>query len=156
MAHYKTEITKWLYILLDKFFLDSAFIDKHADFSAQQYYALIRFEDGMSITEFNLFYNEERKKSRAFLEDLLKLGYLEKRDDPEDHRKKLLFLTIYGKKKQKDLSTQLEKRLEAILNELSVNDAKGVLKFISKLNQITVDKFKLEEIERKKEIEDVR
>lgn len=153
MAHYKKEITKWLYILLDKFFLDGAFIDKHAVFSAQEYYGLIRFEDGMSLTEFGLYYNEDRKNNRAFLSHLLKLGYIEKRDDPEDNRKKLLFLTALGKEEQEGLSQGLNQRLESILNDLSFNDAVGVLKFISKLNQITVDKFKLEQIQRKKELE---
>ena len=155
MAHYKKEITKWLYILLDKFFLDGAFIDKHAVFSAQEYYGFIRFEDGMSLTEFSLYYNEDRKSNRAFLSHLLKLGYLEKRDDPEDNRKKLLFLTVIGKEEHKRLSEELNQRLESILNELSFNDAVGVLKFISKLNQITVDKFKLEQIEREKELENL-
>ena len=76
MAHYKKEITKWLYILLDKFFLDGAFIDKHAIFSAQEYYGFIRFEDGMSLTEFSLYYNEDRKSYRAFLSHLIRLVYL--------------------------------------------------------------------------------
>ncbi|NLY37199.1 MAG: winged helix DNA-binding protein [Tissierellia bacterium] len=153
MAHYKKEITKWLYILLDKFFLDGAFIDKHAIFSAQEYYGFIRFEDGMSLTEFSLYYNEDRKSNRAFLSHLLRLGYLEKKDDPEDNRKKLLYLTARGKEEQQRLFDGFNHRLESILNELSFNDAVGVLKFISKLNQITVDKFKLEQIEREKERE---
>lgn len=150
MAPYKKEITKWLFILLDKLFLDGAFIDKHAPFRAQEYYGLIRFEDGMSMTEFSLFYNEERKASRAFLQKLLRGGYIEKQDDPEDHRKKLLFLTPWGREEKERWSRIFDDRLEAILSELSLNDAVGVLKFISKLNQITVDKLKLEEIERNK------
>lgn len=150
MAHYKNEITKWSYILLDKFFLDGAFMDKHSLLDPQESYAFLRFEEGMSLTEFSLFYNVERKKSQAFLQSLLRLGLVEKVDDPEDARKKLLYLSPRGKEEQKRLQQTLEAHLDRILSNMSYNDSVGVLKFISKLNQITVEKLTLEELQEKK------
>ncbi len=141
MAHYKKEINKWLYILLDKFFLDGAFIDKHSELNAQECYGLIRLEDGMSLTEFSLFYNESRRVNQAYLMKLTRLAYIEKRPDPEDQRKKLLYLTPRGLEKKEYLAELLEDHLEGILNELTYNDSLGVLKFISKINQLTVEKF---------------
>lgn len=141
MAHYKKEIIKWLHILLDKFFLDGAFIDKHAKLSAQESYGLIRLEDGMSLTEFSLFYNENRKINQAYLVKLIRLGYIEKKSDSEDKRKKLLYLTPLGEAEKKRLSSLLEAHLESILNDLTYNDSIGVLKFISKINQLTVEKY---------------
>lgn len=150
MSHYKKEITKWLYILMDKFFLDGAFVGKHSDLNAQESYGLIRFEDGMNLTEFSTYYNENRKKSQAYLNKLIRLGYLEKRDDPEDNRKKLLYLTFNGVEKQNRLALLFSSQLESILNELTYNDSVGVLKFISKVNQLTVDKADLEALDMKK------
>ena len=150
MAHYKSEITKWSYILLDKFFLDGAFLDKHSPLDPQESYALLRFEDGMSLTEFSLFYNVERKKSNAFLQTLLRQGLVKKVDDEEDARKKLLFLTPRGLEERERLHQTMEAHLERILNDMTYNDSVGILKFISKLNQITVEKRTLEQLKEKK------
>ncbi len=150
MAHYKSEITKWSYILLDKFFLDGAFLDKHSLFDPQESYALLRFEDGMSLTEFSLYYNVERKKSTAFLQRLLREGLVKKVDDSEDARKKLLFLTPRGVEEQKRLKETLEAQFDRILGDMTYNDSVGILKFISKLNQMTVEKYKVEDWQEKK------
>lgn len=150
MAHYKKEITKWSYIVLDKLFLDAAFVNKLSELDAQETYGLLRFEDGMNLTEFSTYYNESRRKSQAYLNKLFRLGYLEKRDDPEDRRRKLLYLTFRGQQEKIRLAEVFDSKLDNILGELTYNDSVGVLKFISKINQLTVAKPDLDDIEKLK------
>ena len=52
-------------------------------------------------------------------------------------------MTEKGKRLQAQLLHELEEKMEFILSGLSHNEEVGILKFISKINQLTVEKYKV-------------
>ena len=143
MASYHREIRKWLGILLDKFFLEAAYDPKPLGLSLSQAYVLTQFPDGASLTEYIQFYRVKRSEALSQLDVLIKKGFVEKVEDPADLRRRKLLLTEEGKRLQAHLLHELEEKMEFILSGLSHYEEVGILKFISKINQLTVEKFKV-------------
>lgn len=145
MPQYNKEIKKWIHILLDKVFFDQAFSDNKSSLSAEEAYIFSRFEDGISPEEFLRFYQTSRKASTRLLNLLLKEKYLEKREDPFDKRKRELYLTEKGKREKERINTILHNTIDMILSDFTVNEETAVLKFVSRINQLTVGKYEVEE-----------
>lgn len=143
MPQYNKEIKKWIHILLDKVFFDQSFSDPDSRLSAEEAYIFSRFEDGLSPEEFLRYYQTSRKTSTRLLNFLLKEKYLVKREDPEDKRRRELILTEKGRREKEKLSGIIHETIDMILSDFTVNEEIAVLKFVSRINQLTVDKFEM-------------
>ncbi|MDI9472413.1 MAG: hypothetical protein GX260_00625 [Tissierellia bacterium] len=143
MASYHREIRKWVGILLDKIFLEHAYRPKISDLSLEQAHVLLKFPDGASLTEYTRFYKVKRSEALSLLDSLIRAGYVIKREDPEDLRRRKLFLSEKGERAQEILLRDLEEKMEFLLTGLSHNEEVGILKFISRINQLTVEKFQV-------------
>ncbi len=143
MASYQKEIRKWLGILLDKIFLEDAYHLKSHDLTLEEAYVLMKFPDGASLTEFTRFYRVKRSEALSLLDVLIRRGYIDKVEDKEDLRRRKLLLTQKGKRMQATLEAALEEKIGFVLSGLSHNEEVGILKFISKINQLTVEKYRI-------------
>lgn len=80
--------------------------------------------------------NINRSLASSMIKKLIVKGYIEKNQSKEDRRVYLLQLTENGNQVVEE-SFNLQKRyLDFVLNDISVNEEKAVLKFLSKLNQL--------------------
>lgn len=68
-----------------------------------------------------------------------------KREDPEDKRRRELILTEKGRREKEKLSGIIHETIDMILSDFTVNEEIAVLKFVSRINQLTVDKFEMPE-----------
>lgn len=145
MASYRKEIRKWMGILLDKYFLDAAYEPKTLPLTLEQAYLLANFPRGASVTEYTQFYRVKRAKALSELSELIRRGYVHKREDEKDQRKRRLELTDEGERVRGLLLEEFDEKVDFLLSGLSHNEEVGILKFISKINQLTVEKYKIEE-----------
>lgn len=74
---------------------------------------------------------------------LIKKHILEKHQSNEDRRKFYLTLGSKGPELVKAMKHKEDDFLKFVLDEITINDAKAILKFLSKINQTTVDKFEI-------------
>ncbi len=143
MAQYNKEIKKWLYIVLDKYIIYNEYKIPELDLSIEEMYILMRWDDGITMSEFLQIYGYERKKGQNILHELMHKRLIEKIKDPQDARKRMLFRTELGKSYEKQLTEGFEKVIDKLLSDLTLNEEKSVLKFISKIYQLTQSKFEL-------------
>lgn len=68
-------------------------------------------------------------------------GYVVKERSKLDKRKFLLYLTDEGKSLCSLLNDLENDELGFILKDMTINEQKAILKFLSRLNQLTVDKY---------------
>lgn len=68
-------------------------------------------------------------------------GYVVKERSKLDKRKFLLYLTEEGKNLCNLLNDLENDELGFILKDMTINEQKAILKFLSRLNQLTVDKY---------------
>lgn len=141
MPQYNLEILKWSRILLDKLFIEQAFRDKSTHWPVEKWYPFLKFSDGLTATEFEQCLGQSHAESQRMLQVFIREGLIEKKTHPEDGRKRELFLSPKGKLYQERLKQSLEEKLDYVLKDMTVNEEIAVLKFISKINQLTVDKF---------------
>lgn len=73
------------------------------------------------------------------------LGFVVKKRSTLDKRKFVLYLTDEGKKFYENVLKAELKELNFILKDMTVNEQKTVLKFLSRLNQLTVDRLEIQE-----------
>lgn len=73
--------------------------------------------------------------------NLVSKGYIDKRKSEEDKRKFILTLTDKGRRAQSQIIDKEEALLNFVLNDMSINEKKAVLKFLSKVNQTTVPRY---------------
>lgn len=143
MAQYHKELTKWIGITLDKLFLDQSFADPETKLSAEQLYPLLSLSEGDSEADFLRRNQRPRARSRALLQDYLKAGLVAKVADPDDARKRRLVLTETGQRLRTRIAGTLQESIEYVLADMTVNEEIAVLKFISRINQLTVEKYEI-------------
>lgn len=143
MAQYHKELTKWIGITLDKLFLDQSFADPETKLSAEQLYPLLSLSEGDSEADFLRRNQRPRARSRALLQDYLKAGLVAKVADPDDARKRRLVLTEAGHRLRSRIAQSLNEAIEYVLADMTVNEEIAVLKFISRINQLTVEKYEI-------------
>lgn len=68
-----------------------------------------------------------------------KLVYKEK--DEDDRRKAYIGLTNQGKEQVQIFRKVEEDAMQFVMKDMSVNEQKAILKFLSRINQLTVDKY---------------
>lgn len=68
-----------------------------------------------------------------------KLVYKEK--DEDDKRKAYIGLTDQGKEQVLIFRKVEEEAMQFVMKDMSVNEQKAILKFLSRINQLTVDKY---------------
>lgn len=145
MAQYHKELTKWLFILLDKLFLDQAFADPVTRLSAEQLYPLLSLSNELSEADFLRLNKRPRAKAKQLLQEYLKLGLLEKVADETDKRKRKLKLTETGQALKDRVQQIIQNEIDFLLADMSVNEEVAVLKFISRINQLTVGKYEVKD-----------
>jgi DNA-binding MarR family transcriptional regulator len=84
--------------------------------------------------EIGVDYNMIRKEV-CNLEDL---GLIERNEDPKDKRRKFIKVTKKGENQIKEMNHLIEEKLQFVINNFSVNEEKAVLKFLSRINQLTL------------------
>jgi len=84
--------------------------------------------------EIGVDYNTIRKE----ICNLENLGLVERNEDPRDKRKKFIQVTEHGKEQIKKVNWLIEDKLQFVINNFSVNEEKAVLKFLSRINQLTL------------------
>jgi DNA-binding MarR family transcriptional regulator len=84
--------------------------------------------------EIGVDYNMIRKE----VCNLENLGLIERNTDPTDKRRKYINVTKKGGNKIKEVNHLIEEKLQFVINNFSVNEEKAVLKFLSRINQLTL------------------
>lgn len=143
MAQYHKELTKWILILLDKLFLEQSFADPQTHLSAEQLYPLLSLEGELSEADFLRLHKRPRAKTKQLLADYHKLGLIEKVIDETDARRRKLRLTEQGLMLKERIQSIIEEEINFLLSDMSVNEEVAVLKFISRINQLTVGKYEI-------------
>lgn len=84
---------------------------------------------------------------RNFLNTTLKrmatAKWIQKSQDPEDGRSQVLSLLQPGKDLYHELLKQQQSELDFVLNDITINEEKTILKFISKIVQYHTEKFEV-------------
>ncbi|HHT20719.1 MAG TPA: hypothetical protein GXZ74_04700 [Tissierellia bacterium] len=143
MAQYHKELTKWIKITLDKLFMEQSFADPSSRLSAEQIYPLLKFHDGMTEADFLRQNKRPRAKSRQLLQEYFRSGLIEKVADPIDARKRRLVLSDSGRSLRERIEALVDDKIEFLLRDMTVNEEVAVLKFISRINQLTVEKYEI-------------
>lgn len=84
--------------------------------------------------EIDIDYNTIRKE----ILDLEKFGLINRTEDPKDKRRRFIQVTKRGQKQIKEVNDLIENKLQFVINNFSVNEEKAVLKFLSRINQLTL------------------
>jgi len=85
----------------------------------------------------------DRNLVTTTLKRLIGLKLLQKRPDGNDGRGQLVFMTPLGQTLYQELLKQQALELEFILNDVTINEEKTILKFISKMLQVHTDKYEI-------------
>lgn len=84
--------------------------------------------------EIDIDYNTLRKE----ILNLERIGLINRTEDPKDKRRRFIKITKHGKKQIKEVNSLIESKLNFVINNFSVNEEKAVLKFLSRINQLTL------------------
>ena len=84
--------------------------------------------------EIGIDYNTIRKE----VCNLEELGLINRNEDPKDKRRRVIEVTKHGKEQIKEVNHLIENKLQFVINNFSVNEEKAVLKFLSRINQLTL------------------
>lgn len=74
---------------------------------------------------------------------LISLKLLQKKADDEDGRSQVISITASGRETYEDLLKEQQKELDFILNDITINEEKTILKFISKIVQYHTEKYEI-------------
>lgn len=84
--------------------------------------------------EIGIDYNMLRKE----ICNLENLGLIKRNEDPKDKRRRFIQVTERGREQIKEVNYLLENKLQFVIDNFSVNEEKAVLKFLSRINQLTL------------------
>jgi len=87
----------------------------------------------------------ERNLLDTTLKRLIGLNLACKKLDPQDKRGQIILLTPYGDKLFDEFLVEQQRELEFILSDVTINEEKTILKFISKIVQYHTDKYEIRE-----------
>lgn len=97
--------------------------------------------DRMTTQEILSYFPLERGILSTLLTRLVSRGLVYKEKDEQDKRKTYYTLTNQGRNCFKAIEVQEIEALEFVMKDMSINEQKAVLKFLSRINQLTVDKY---------------
>lgn len=133
--------------------LSKKFIEK--DKKGVQLEGLMHFNSFLEL----MLLNELGRTERMSTQDLLKVieldrGVLDtqiknlsmrrliyKEKDEDDKRKAYIGLTDQGKEQVEVFRKIEEDAMQFVMKDMSINEQKAILKFLSRINQLTVDKY---------------
>lgn len=117
-----------------------------AKFSFMDLMVLIELKkNGKSTTQDLIGYFEvDRGIMTTVISRLVSLGLIDKVKDDKDRRKTYIFLTTLGDTIYDEMAKQEQEALYFVLKDMSINEQKAILKFLSRVNQLTVEKYHLE------------
>ncbi|SCZ80534.1 MarR family winged helix-turn-helix transcriptional regulator [Acidaminobacter hydrogenoformans] len=98
----------------------------------------------LSIQEIAQRFDLKRDLVSRSVERLDRMGLAEKVVSSEDQRVKRIGLSKAGVKALVSWSDHEKAYLDYVLEEMTVNEQKAVLKFLSRVNQLTVEKYDLQ------------
>lgn len=141
MSIYSSEINQMVNKLLDKVTctdVKKKILEKQ-ELNIFNYIILkkIREKDGIIFTEILNDVDVNYDVLRNKIEELLIKGYIEKKVSKEDKRKKSLYITNLGQKEFIKFKFFIEEKINFTISDFSVNEEKAVLKFLSRVNQLT-------------------
>lgn len=116
------------------------------EFSFMDLIVLIELKQhGQSTTQELIgFFEVDRGIVTTVINRLCSLGLVEKKKDDKDRRKTYIFLTEAGEQLYEEISEAEKLGLSFILKDMTINEQKAILKFLSRVNQLTVDKYDME------------
>ncbi|BEP27937.1 MarR family winged helix-turn-helix transcriptional regulator [Helicovermis profundi] len=119
------------------------YANKNEKFSVLDLLILNEVGENKSISGLDLLKRIEIDRGivTTSLNHLINLNYIIKEKNNEDKRKYNLNFTKEGVNIFNKLSKRRSDTLEFVLKDMSVNEQKTILKFLSKVNQLTVEKF---------------
>jgi len=146
MSVYSNEINEMVNKLLEKAICqkteEKAFIPK--DLTLLNFFLLKKIHTANQIVltdlidEIGIDYNKIRKE----ISTLEEKGYIIRKEDPKDKRRKFIQITQSGEKEIDKVTDSIEEKIQFVINNFSVNEEKAVLKFLSRINQLTYDHSK--------------
>lgn len=91
--------------------------------------------DELTMTEIADNINRDRSTVTTLVKKLIKLGYVDSRENPEDRRSSLVFLTKEGKKLKEDFKRISYKLFEREYQGISEEERKVFLKILNKVHK---------------------
>lgn len=98
---------------------------------------------GLSIAQLAEAFKMDRGIVSTYLNKCIKNNLLIKKKSQEDKRSFVLELTDQGEKLHAEMIEKENELLAFLLNEVTINEEKGILKFLSKITQLTVGKYQI-------------
>lgn len=95
----------------------------------------------MTTQELHKSFSVDRGIINTIIARLMTQGFVKKERDASDKRKAYLSLTEMGELCYLSLKDAENTALEFVMKDFSINEQKAVLKFLSRVNQLTVDKY---------------
>jgi len=99
--------------------------------------------EAVSIAGITKTFGMDRGLISTYLNKFLKNNILIKVKSEEDKRFFVIELTHIGEKLYKEMMEKEDKILEFLLEDVTINEEKGVLKYLSKITQLTVGKHQV-------------
>lgn len=99
----------------------------------------------LSIQEISERFDLSRDLVSRSVERLDRLGLVDKAVSLDDRRIRRIGLSISGIEALENWQSHEKVYLDYVLGEMTVNEQKAVLKFLSRMNQLTVEKYDLNE-----------
>ena len=149
MAHYEKEILKLVKILLHKLFVYESesfvILGNKLNIEQLELLGMIAIEEGRSLSQYQQHFGYSRNVFSSCSKSLISKGLISKNTSQNDKRISNFFLTETGKRVSESALFFEKDLLSNILKDFTVNEEKAILKFLSKVNQVTVEKMELEE-----------
>lgn len=99
--------------------------------------------DDVSIAKLSETFVMDRGLISTYLNKFLKNNILIKERSKEDKRSSVLQLTETGKRLYSEMLIKEDEILDFLLEEVTINEEKGILKYLSKITQLTVEKYQV-------------
>jgi MarR family transcriptional regulator, lower aerobic nicotinate degradation pathway regulator len=111
------------------------------DLTCLQYSALVRIRKrpGIDVTRLSEIMEFDRSTLGGVMERLEMKGYVRRRATPEDKRIKLLEVTKQGRTLLDEIQPYVERTQRRILDGLSSDDQKALLRLLSRLVELNAD-----------------
>lgn len=99
--------------------------------------------EDVSISKISQTLSMDRGLISTYLNKFLRNNILVKVKSEDDKRYFVLKLTPTGEKLYQEMLVKEEEIIEFLLGDVTINEEKGILKFLSKITQLTVSKYKV-------------
>ncbi len=137
MGQYNKHIVKAIQVLLDNFIIYNRFFDVRNNLTYEQMYILMQWSDGVTLTDFLSDYGYSRSAGIQIVDKLIENKYLRKEVCKDDKRMKAIYRTELGNAYSNKIQKIYDIEVEKLLSDLTINDEKGILKFLTRINNKT-------------------